>query len=220
MSHTKKILILIFAILPLGVGAVSVTTSVSTETSASVPDAVTTSVSTDTEVSAQNQTTDTPVATETGEVGEELFVNALGVEVTHSSQVATDADLEVLNENIKVTNKNVSRVDVAASNEVMVEYKHRAKFLGLFSVTVVSKTKVIAKENEAPTVKTTLPWWSFLTTGATKVRDAVDINLTSSPTITAYTSASVSAKTKAELVEEIVATLETQSRVNAAAKVQ
>ena len=219
MKHIKKVLVLVFAVLPLGVGAVSVNTSVSTETSASVPDVITTSVSTDADVSAQGSMVDES-STDTSEASSKLFVNTLGVEVIHSSQVATDADLEVLNENIKVTNANIVRVDAAASNDVVVEYKHRAKFLGLFSVTVVSKTKVTANENEAPTVKTTLPWWSFLTTGSAKVRDAVDISLTSSPTITAYTSASVSAKTKAELVEEIVATLETQAQLSAGAEIK
>ncbi|TAJ14817.1 hypothetical protein EPO56_01610 [Patescibacteria group bacterium] len=219
MKHIKKVLVLVFAVLPLGVGAVSVNTSASTETSASVPDVITTSVSTDADVSAQGSMVDES-STDTSEASSKLFVNTLGVEVIHSSQVATDADLEVLNENIKVTNANIVRVDAAASNDVVVEYKHRAKFLGLFSVTVVSKTKVTANENEAPTVKTTLPWWSFLTTGSAKVRDAVDISLTSSPTITVYTSASVSAKTKAELVEEIVATLETQAQLSAGAEIK
>jgi hypothetical protein len=152
-----------------------------------------------------------------------LKLNALGVAVNSSSEVVTDADLEVFSANVSAENENVAGVSVTKNgekSEVMVEYKHRARLFGFIPVKITSTTFVKAKANGEAEVRTRLPWWRILVTSEDYTKAEIESRIKNNATIKANAKVDASASEKAQIAEAIIAELDAEAKANAEAEAQ
>jgi hypothetical protein len=150
-----------------------------------------------------------------------LQSNGLGIEIISSTQVSSDADLEVFSDNLKVRDEGVADSNAQAAGSADLSYYHRGHLFGLIPIKVKARTWVTTNENGTVQVNTTMPWWSAFVTGTGKVRSEVDGRLASSETLSADVRASADAAARARVLEAIAsahASLATSASANAFAK--
>jgi len=130
--------------------------------------------------------------------------NALGVEIRSSADVITNADLNAYENTILLTDSNIEDAD-SSSKQVSVAYWHPGRFLGIFALDIRSETKVTHDDESTITIKTHMPWWSFLVTGLGNVASSVQTELLASADFSANASASDNSQARARALEAIVA---------------
>lgn len=134
---------------------------------------------------------------------------ATGTQVRAAAQVATDAELSVYRENLKVEDERVADARAEEDGSVVVEYFHDGRLLGIIPVKVRSTTELTAGERGVE-ARTSMPWWNFLVTGtgsvAAEVDDALDASVSAQ--------AAAGAAAKAQLIE---AAADAHARVAASA---
>lgn len=144
-----------------------------------------------------------------------LKVNLLGVPVVSSTQVSSDADLEIFSENAVAKNDNVSKVMISSEDQdyqVVVVFKHRGKLLGFIPVAIRSTTEVMAEENEdAVEVDSHLSWWGFLVAGENYDEAELESRIKSNAMIRANVKADASASAKARAAEAVIAEVQTHA---------
>jgi len=156
------------------------------------------------------------------ETSTKLQLNSSGIAVVSSSQVSSEEDFEVFASNAVQANKAVARVksDSENSGEVKVVYKHKGKLLGFIPVKIKSTTAVKAEENADVYARSNLSWWSFLVIGENYNRTDIESRIQSNTRIQANAKLDISARTKAEIAESIIAELQASAgaQANATAK--
>lgn len=130
------------------------------------------------------------------------------ININTSSQVNSDADLNVFTNNIEKSNSNVASVDTS-SGKVTVEYAHKGKLLGLFEVTINSETTIDTEKDGE--IQTSLSWWSFLVSDVNYDQTTLESSLKNNTAIKSYAKADATAKAKAIIAETLVAELEVNS---------
>jgi len=155
-------------------------------------------------------TSDTDVSTRI-----ELRANDRGVVITGSGQVATDADLEVYRENLRVEDTAFVDATLDGEDTVDVAYYHDGKLFGLIPVKVKSSTSVTTGSNGEVVIKTRMPWWNIFVTGTNTTAADIDETLTTSSMIESDFKLGVDAAARARILEAI-ANAHAQARVTAA----
>lgn len=148
-----------------------------------------------------------------------LEVNALGVAITSSTQVNSDADLRVFSENMTAKNSNVSKIVISSEedeeSEVVVVYRHRGKLFGFIPVSLKSVTSVKAEANSSIEVNSGLSWWSFLVAGENYSGTELKSSIENNTTVKANMSADASAGARARVTEAVVTELRTNAMTEA-----
>lgn len=152
----------------------------------------------------------------------DLRVNALGIAVMTSAQVESDADLEVMSENMRVENESFAGAETKSDGKVSVEYYHNGHLFGLFPVKVKSHTTVEEDADGEVVVTTRMPWWNFFVTGTGNVAADVDSELSgSSASLESNFSASAEASARARIIEAVAsAHAEVAAELQASANTQ
>lgn len=150
-----------------------------------------------------------------------LKINALGIAVTSSSQVKSDADLEIFSSNVSVEKEKVDKVKIKSDEDgeskVEVVYKHNGKLLGFIPITLKSTTSVEANSDSEIVVKTRMPWWSFLVGKVDYSETDIESKIKNNEIVKANAKVNASAEAKAKVVEAIIA--EVQADIDAQASV-
>lgn len=218
-------------------GTVGVTNVIDGSTSAAVGAAIDTSIKTDVSAKSDTETgvgvtvkstartgtssnsSGTASSTAQGNSDASLKVNASGIAVMSSTQVDSQADLEVFSSNVSAKNKAVARVEIRSENtedaKVEVVYKHKGRFLWFIPVTITSTTVVQARDNGEADVNSRLSWWSFLVAGEDYDKATLESSIRNSATVRANASVDASAQAKARIAEAVI----TELQANAAAQV-
>ncbi|MBI5138747.1 MAG: hypothetical protein HZA95_03035 [Candidatus Vogelbacteria bacterium] len=151
-----------------------------------------------------------------------LKVNASGIAITSSSEVATDEDLKVFSSNIKSKNKAVVSVEEnsADSSPVKIVYKHTGKLLWLIPVTIESTTVIEAKSDTEAEVRSSLPWWGFLVAGENYNSAALEARIRNNERIMANAKVNANARAKAEIAEAVIAELNASANSETSASVE
>ncbi|MFA7216579.1 MAG: hypothetical protein WC095_01185 [Candidatus Paceibacterota bacterium] len=148
-----------------------------------------------------------------------LKINTLGIAITSSSQVKSDADLEIFSSNVSVEKEKVDKVEIKSDEDgeskVEVVYKHRGRLLGFIPITLKSTTSVEANSDSEIVVKTRMPWWSFLVGKVDYSKTDIESKIKNNETVKANAKANASAESKAKVVEAVIA--EVQADVDAQA---
>lgn len=200
----KKLLILVAVVIPFGVSAATLDIGAGAGSTGIEAGAM---LSSDIDIAASS-TTDTPEDTQSAEHTQLFKVNAEGVPVRSSAQVASDADLEAFSYNLMIEDSNVS--DIETSDEtVEVKYRHHGKLFGLFPVVVQSRTEVRSGEDGSVEVATSLPWWSVFVTGTGGLASSLKSRIAESASVTT----GARAQTYAEIAEQVVLALDAQVEV-------
>lgn len=202
-------LVLVGAILPVSAGAAyernddgmggGATLSVTGTLETSADAEVSGSSDGDTSTSTQTTTTTTTTTTENGL----LQVNALGIPVMSSVQVATDADLTLFRENMQTEDKNIAEVSADSDEKIAVAYWHQGHLFGVFPMKVKSETTVRSETNGSVVVKTRMPWWNMFLTGTGRVTTDVDSSLNESRAVENDFKLAGNATAKARILEAI-----------------
>lgn len=156
--------------------------------------------------------------------GMSLQLNTDGVAVTNASQVQTEADLDIFAKNMSKlsTNRSVSSVDIESENDgnvdVQVVYKHKAKLFGFIPVYVKSYNSAKVDNQGALAFDSKLSWWNFLATDVRHDKAEIESRIRNNPNIQANVQTELSASTKAEIAERIVAELDAYAQANAQAE--
>lgn len=129
--------------------------------------------------------------------------NAAGIEIRAAAQVYTDEDLNAYEENLLVVNRNVADAD-SSNSRVAVSYWHEGRFLGLFKVKVESRTTAEIGDEDVLTVRTDMPWWSFLVFGLGNVQGDVQYALQSDGEFSKNVLAREDAQARARALEAIM----------------
>lgn len=138
-----------------------------------------------------------------------LKLNAAGIAITSSSEVATESDLKIFSSNVRAQEKSIAKVVISdeekVDTEVKVVYKHKGKLLGFIPVTVKSTTVVEVKADAETEVKTKLSWWSFLVAGVNHSKSELESSIKNNAQVKANASVNASAQTKARVAEAVIA---------------
>ena len=145
-----------------------------------------------------------------------LKVNASGVTVVSSTQVNSDADLEIFSLNITTKSNGMAKVKISSEDEqesrIVVLYKHRGKLFGFIPVAIRSTTEVMAKGNEDNIeVDSRLSWWGFLVAGENYDEAELESQIKSNAVIIANVKADASASAKARAAEAVIAEVQTHA---------
>ena len=132
-----------------------------------------------------------------------LETNSSGIEILLPTQVTTEEDLNVYQENTISTDKKVAEIDTDIENGVAVEYKHPGKLFGVINVEVNSKTTVEAGSDGKLKTETTFPWWSSMVRGLGDIRAQVDGTI-QSQFANVMTNGTTEAVLKARLIDAII----------------
>ncbi len=142
------------------------------------------------------------------------------IKILSSAQVSSNTDLETFEVNVVANNENVEDISIEdganGESEVVVSYKHKGRFLGLFDVNVTSNTTVTAKSGVDAEVDSSLSWWSFLVTDVSYNEETLESSIKSNTAIKANAQVNATANAKAIIAETLIAELQ----VNAAASVK
>ncbi len=141
-----------------------------------------------------------------GETVLELNVDG-GTDVSVQGDISGDPDFDLFVETVKGEDESVRTVDVDSDGDVEVAYEHEGKFLGLFSVTYTSKTRVETDANGDAVVKVMMPWWSFLVSGSGDVKSEIESTVESDARVAANAEADVSMDSRVKLVEVLVSSV-------------
>jgi len=159
-----------------------------------------------------------------GNASATLEVNASGIAITSAVQVSSEDDLNVFSSNIVLKNTAVAHVDMNSENtaemKITVVYRNKGRFLGFIPVTIKSTTVVGASGGAEASVKSSLPWWSFLVAGENYNRVALESSIKNSPTIQANAKVNASAQAKAHIAETVIVALQTNATAQANANIR
>lgn len=141
--------------------------------------------------------------------GVQIHVEAKPVTYTASTtgteaSVTNDADFSLFVKTVKTQDPRVSSIGTSSDGTVNVAYKHDAKLFGFIPVEVTSYTSV----NGNGDVSVTMSWWSFLVSGASKIRSDVEALVKGNADVKANAIANASAQSKARLTEAIISSLD------------
>lgn len=106
-----------------------------------------------------------------------------GDDAEEPEKAATDADIRAYADALVLQNTSVAHAEATRKGKTIVEYYHPGKLFGFIDVKVKAKTVVQADESGVVSIRTHLPWWCFLTTGAGEVDEAVDGELSATGSV-------------------------------------
>jgi len=197
MKTAIKLLPIALLVLPLSVGAASLYGN--TEVMANSGSGVSAGVDVDVHVKGSDDINDDVKGDTKVEISDD----------TKESSVEDDMDAEFksFSDDVESKNENVEAVEANEDGSVEVAYHHQARFLGFIPMKVTSHTTVKSDADGNVTVTVTLPWWSFLVGGVSKVESDIETSLRANAQIKAGASATVSNETRAQIVNAIIASL-------------
>jgi hypothetical protein len=172
-------------------------------------------------VGAQSTTTTGTTSVSTNavvETGADLDVDVSGddtrsmadidLSISTAAQVETAADLQAYVRTVSYNDRAVERIE-ADADEVVVTYRHPAKFLGFINVTMEEEIVVEADAEGRLDVDVDRPWWAVLATADASARDVssrVMARLSNVPR--ASLEGEMDASTRARLVSEVHAAVQ------------
>jgi hypothetical protein len=128
-------------------------------------------------------------------------------DITFPVNVSSDAQLQTYTQNIMSADANIANINASEANQIIVQYKHPGKFLGIFPVHVTSQTTVSTNSDNTVNVKVKLPWWSMFVTGVEKSRANIETALQSSASLKSSLNAQAGIQGRAQAVYNVLAAL-------------
>lgn len=202
MKTAIKLLPIALLVLPLSVGASSLYGN--TEVMANSGSGVSAGVDVDVHVKGSDDIDD--------DVKGDIKVEISDDTKELSTKDDMSAEFKLFAEDVEEENESVEAVEVNGDGSVEVAYRHEARFLGFIPMKVTSHTKVKSDADGNVSVTVTLPWWSFLVGGVSKVEKEIETSLK------ANAGAQVSNETRAQIVKAIVASLNAEAVASAQAE--
>ena len=217
MKTIAKILSIALVVLPLSASAISVNVGADVDVRATTGQGATTTVTTGASGSTQVETP-SGVMVDVDRSGDgDVMVTVMHRDGENAAgQDHTKAQIEA----VVKGHANVKTVDLDADGMVDVAYVHHGWLFGFIPVNVTSHTIVSAPSTGSAAVKVSLPWWSVLVSGLSKVKTEAQSSLSTDATIQANASVNASAEARARLVEKIVMWLDAAATAEASANVK
>lgn len=207
MKTAIKLLPIALLVLPLSVGASSLYGN--TEVMANSGSGVSAGVDVDVHVKGSDDIDDVK-----GDIKVEISDDTKEL----STKDDMSAEFKLFAEDVEEENESVEAVEVNGDGSVEVAYRHEARFLGFIPMKITSHTKVKSDADGNVSVTVTLPWWSFLVGGVSKVEKEIETSLKANAEIKANAGAQVSNETRAQIVKAIVASLNAEAVASAQAE--